>query len=72
MQILIQLLSRNLDLVRRARLLGLAKDVDVPEGRVRRLDVVPPALRAPEVAQLLVVLVRELDLLEVGLDTCWP
>ena len=70
MQILIQLLSRNLDLVRRARLLGLAKDVDVPEGRVRRLDVVPPALLAAQLAQRLVVRVRDLDLLEVRLDAC--
>ena len=57
--------SRDLDLVR-ARLLELVvEDVDVPEGRVRRLHVEPLRVLAPELAQQLVVLVRELDLLEV-------
>ena len=61
----------NLDRVRRGGLLRLAEDVNVPEGRVGSLDVIPPALSAPEVTQLLVVLVRQLDLLEVRLDACY-
>lgn len=63
--------SCDLNVVSSTLLFGLVKDVDVPLGLVSGRNVETGVLVLSDARDLLVVLLGESDLLEVGFDTLW-